>query len=130
MRLASPQTKSKPAHASSSPLLAAISSPMPASKHLGLTQKEIAAELGVSIARVSQIEHGEVTSFEVIARYVEALGGRPDLVADFGDHTVRLLVSDTSVSMLPGLACPCCATVTFAEPPPGPHAGPSPTTRC
>jgi hypothetical protein len=48
-----------------------------------------------SIARVSQIEHGEVTSFEVIARYVEALGGRLDLVADFGDRTVRLPVSDT-----------------------------------
>ncbi len=46
----------------------------------------------MSVARVSQIEHGEVTSFEVIARYVEALGGRLDLVADFGDRTVRLPV--------------------------------------
>ena len=42
-------------------------------KQLGLGQKQIAAAMGVSIARVSQIEHGEVTSFEVIARYVEAL---------------------------------------------------------
>jgi Helix-turn-helix len=62
---------------------------------LGLGQKQIAANMGVSVARVSQIEHGEVTSFEVIARYVEALGGRLDLVADFGDRTVRLPVSDT-----------------------------------
>jgi hypothetical protein len=54
--------------------------------------------MGVSIARVSQIEHGEVTSFEVIARYVEALGGRLDLVADFGDRTVRLPASDTESS--------------------------------
>jgi transcriptional regulator with XRE-family HTH domain len=54
-------------------------------KQLGLTQKDIAGTMGVSIARVSQIEHGEVTSIEVIARYVEALGGRLDLVADFGD---------------------------------------------
>jgi hypothetical protein len=30
----------------------------------------------------------------VIARYVEALSGRWDLVADFRDRTVRLLVSD------------------------------------
>jgi excisionase family DNA binding protein len=37
-------------------------------KQLGLAQKDIAATLGVSIARISQIEHGEVTSFEVIAR--------------------------------------------------------------
>jgi ribosome-binding protein aMBF1 (putative translation factor) len=65
-------------------------------KQLGLAQKDIAAVLGVSIARISQIEHGEVTSFEVIARYVEALGGRLDLVADFGDRTVRLPVSDTT----------------------------------
>jgi hypothetical protein len=44
--------------------------------------------LGVSIARISQIEHGDVTSFEVIARHLEALGGRLDLFADFGDRTV------------------------------------------
>ena len=67
-------------------------------KKLGSGQKDIAAARGVTIARVSQIEHGEVTSFEVIARYVEALGGRLDLVADFGDHTVRLPVTDTAPS--------------------------------
>lgn len=67
-------------------------------KHLGLGQKQIAAAMGVSIARISQIEHGEATSFEVIARYVEALGGRLDLVADFGDRTIRLPVSDTSIA--------------------------------
>jgi hypothetical protein len=39
-----------------------------------------------------------VTSFEVIARYVEALGGRLDLVADFGDRTVRLPVSGTTAT--------------------------------
>ena len=67
-----------------------------ARKQLGLGQKDIATAMNVSIARISQIEHGEVTSFEVIARYVEALGGRLDLVADFGDRTVRLPVSDTA----------------------------------
>jgi DNA-binding XRE family transcriptional regulator len=67
-------------------------------KQLGLGQKPIAAAMGVSIARVSQIEHGEVTSCEVIARYVEALGGRLDLVADLGDGTVRLPVSDTATA--------------------------------
>ena len=58
--------------------------------------KDLAATLGVSIARISQIEHGDVTSFEFIARYVEALGGRLNLVADFGDRTVRLPVGDTA----------------------------------
>ena len=67
-----------------------------ARKQLGLGQRDIAAAMGVSIARVSQIEHGDVTSFDVIARYVEALGGRLDLVADFGDRTVRLPVSDAA----------------------------------
>ncbi len=33
-----------------------------ARKQLGLAQKDIAAAMGVSIARVSQIEHDEVTS--------------------------------------------------------------------
>jgi ribosome-binding protein aMBF1 (putative translation factor) len=67
-----------------------------ARKQLGVTQRDIAAAMGVSVARVSQIEHGDVISFEVIARYVEALGGRLDLVADFGDRTVRLPVSITT----------------------------------
>src|ERR1700684_2884573 len=67
-------------------------------KQLSLGQKQIAAAMGVSVARVSQIEHGEVTSFEVIARYVEALGGRLDLVADFGDKTIRLPVSDNAAA--------------------------------
>jgi ribosome-binding protein aMBF1 (putative translation factor) len=65
-------------------------------RQLGAGQKDIAAAMGVTVARVSQIEHGEATSFEVIARYVEALGGRLDLVADFGDRTVRLPVTDAT----------------------------------
>jgi ribosome-binding protein aMBF1 (putative translation factor) len=69
-----------------------------ARKQLGLGQRDIATTMGVSVARISQIEHGEVTSFDVIARYVEALGGRLDLVADFGDRTVRLPVSDAATS--------------------------------
>jgi transcriptional regulator with XRE-family HTH domain len=70
-------------------------------KPLGLGQKQIAAAMGVTVARVSQIEHGEATSFEVIARYVEALGGRLDLVADFGDRTVILPVSDAATAAWP-----------------------------
>jgi transcriptional regulator with XRE-family HTH domain len=46
-----------------------------ARKQLGLGQRETAEVMGASVARISQIGHGEVTSFEVIARYVEALGG-------------------------------------------------------
>ncbi|MGW5263118.1 helix-turn-helix domain-containing protein [Microbispora sp. NPDC004025] len=65
-----------------------------ARKRLGLGQKDVAVAMGLSVARVSQIEHGEVTSLDVIARYVEALGARLDLVVDFGDRTLRLPVSE------------------------------------
>ena len=60
--------------------------------------KQIVAAVGVTVARISQIEHGEVTSFEVIAGYLEALGRRLDLVASFGDRTIRLPISDTATA--------------------------------
>lgn len=66
-----------------------------ARKSYGLAQREVAGRMGVSIARVSQIEKGEVAAVDVLARYVEALGGRLDLVADFGDRTVRMPGSGT-----------------------------------
>jgi predicted XRE-type DNA-binding protein len=57
-----------------------------------LTQKQIAAQLGVTKARVSQIEHGqcERAAIQGLALYVEALGGRLELVANFGDE--RLII--------------------------------------
>ena len=59
-------------------------------KQAGLTQAELAGRMGVTKGRISQIEHGEVFTVEAIARYISALGGRLDLVADFGDHTYRV----------------------------------------
>ena len=57
-----------------------------------LTQAAVAAAMGVSQARVSAIESGKVSSAEVatLARYVAALGGRLELVADFGDEKLIL----------------------------------------
>jgi DNA-binding XRE family transcriptional regulator len=57
-----------------------------------LTQQQIAATLGVSKARVSQIEHGQVdrAAIQGLASYVSALGGTLELVADFGDQ--RLVI--------------------------------------
>lgn len=49
----------------------------------------MASAMGVSVARVSQIENGEVISFEIIARYVEALGRPLDLAAGLGNRTIR-----------------------------------------
>lgn len=56
------------------------------------TQRQVADELGVSTARISQIEHGQAerAAIQGLAAYIEALGGRLELVADFGDE--RLVI--------------------------------------
>jgi DNA-binding XRE family transcriptional regulator len=54
-------------------------------KLLGLTQAEVAESMGISKSRVSQIERGEVSTVDVIARYVQALGGQIQITAVFGD---------------------------------------------
>jgi hypothetical protein len=59
---------------------------------LGLTQAQVARRMGVRQERVSAIERAEPGSTEVrtLASYVEALGGRLDIIADLGDERVRL----------------------------------------
>jgi DNA-binding XRE family transcriptional regulator len=59
-------------------------------KSQGETQVGVARRMGVTQARVSAIEHGKVGRSEVdtLAAYVEALGGKLKLVADFGGSTV------------------------------------------
>ncbi len=59
---------------------------------LGLTQAELAQRMGVPQERVSAIERAEPGATEVrtLASYVAALGGRLELVADFGAERVLL----------------------------------------
>ncbi len=59
---------------------------------LGLTQAQVAQRMGVRQERVSAIERAEPGATEVrtLAGYVEALGGRLDITADFGDERVLL----------------------------------------
>ncbi len=64
-------------------------------KNAAMTQNEVAALMGVTKARVSQIERGEVSSVDVVARYVEAIGGRLELTASFPGSTYRLRVGKT-----------------------------------
>lgn len=45
--------------------------------------------MGVSKGRVSPIESGQVSGTDVMARYVEALGGHLVLVAVFDDGELR-----------------------------------------
>lgn len=51
-----------------------------------VTQTDIAKAMGVTQARVSRIEKGELNRSEVdtLAAYVSALGGKLKIVADFG----------------------------------------------
>ncbi|MCO6010908.1 helix-turn-helix domain-containing protein [Actinoallomurus purpureus] len=53
------------------------------------TQREVAAAMGVSAPRVSAIEHGDMNKVEVatLRSYVEALGGRLRIIADFGEES-------------------------------------------
>ena len=59
-------------------------------KNTGLTPAQVAAMMGVSQARVSQIEHGKITEVDAIRGYVGALGGTVDVVARVGDWTVKV----------------------------------------
>lgn len=57
-----------------------------------LTQQDVAGSMGVSIPRVSAIERGEVDRVEVstLRAYIEALGGRLQIIAEFGDSMYRV----------------------------------------
>ena len=65
-------------------------------KQRGLTQAQLAETMGVTPGRVCQIERGELSTIEAIARYVQALGGRLDLVANFADHTLTVTTTDAA----------------------------------
>lgn len=56
------------------------------------TQVEVAKAMGVTQARVSRIEKGQLSRSEVdtLAAYVQALGGKLKIVADFGDESYVL----------------------------------------
>lgn len=56
----------------------------------GLTQAELADALGVSQARVSKIEHGEISGIDIVRAYVAALGGTIDVVARIGDRSWKV----------------------------------------
>jgi predicted XRE-type DNA-binding protein len=57
-----------------------------------LTQQDVAGSMGVTAPRVSAIERGDVERVELstLRAYVEALGGRLQVIAEFGDHTYRV----------------------------------------
>ncbi|MFD6389241.1 helix-turn-helix domain-containing protein [Nocardia sp. NPDC060259] len=56
-------------------------------KAMGITQVALADTLGVTQARVSKIERGEISGIDAIRSYVAALGGSVDVVVRLGDRT-------------------------------------------
>ncbi|MGW1052431.1 helix-turn-helix domain-containing protein [Streptomyces sp. NPDC001118] len=52
----------------------------------GLTQAEVAKVVGISQARVSQIERGEIHNLETMRMYAQALGARITVTIEYGDR--------------------------------------------
>ncbi|HEY2266544.1 MAG TPA: XRE family transcriptional regulator [Streptosporangiaceae bacterium] len=59
-------------------------------KAQGLTQTDVAASMHVSQRRVSAVERGDLSRTELgtVTSYVQALGGRVEIVANFGDEHI------------------------------------------
>jgi DNA-binding XRE family transcriptional regulator len=59
-------------------------------KSAGLTQAEVAVALGVSQARVSQIEHGKIDSLDTLRAYAEVLGAEVSIVISRGPLSLKV----------------------------------------
>jgi ribosome-binding protein aMBF1 (putative translation factor) len=61
---------------------------------LGFNQTALAARLAISQPRLSRIERGDIDTTQVatLRAYIEALGGRLEVTAKFGDN--RIIVID------------------------------------
>ena len=65
----------------------------------GLTQLQLAEQLGVSQVNVSRIERAEDTQISTISRYVQCLGGHLELRAIFdNEQTVALALPATDTA--------------------------------
>jgi DNA-binding transcriptional regulator YiaG len=59
-------------------------------KRRGMTQEQVATRMGVSVARVSRIESCDVSTQDVLNRFITALGGTLRLIAGFGDEQIKI----------------------------------------
>lgn len=61
-------------------------------KAQALSQRDVARVMGVSQPRVGKIEHGDLehTELATLRAYVRALGGKVEITATFGDHSVKI----------------------------------------
>lgn len=63
-----------------------------ARKACRMTQKEVAAKMGVSQKRISDLEHGDIDVMQVdtLRRYIASLGGTLEINAKLPETTVKL----------------------------------------
>jgi len=61
---------------------------------------EMRRRLGITQAQVSAIEHAKpgTTELRTLAAYVEALGGRLEIIADFGDERLAFIEPGTEAA--------------------------------
>ena len=55
-----------------------------------LSQEQLAAELGATQPEISKIEHRTDMYVSTLRRFVEAMGGKLEIIAQFPDGTVRI----------------------------------------
>jgi predicted transcriptional regulator len=65
---------------------------------MGLTQAEVADRMGITKSRVSQIERGEVSTVDVISRYLQAIGGQLQISTVFGNDLLIMQSAGTSAA--------------------------------
>lgn len=68
----------------------------------GLSQRQVAALLGVSQARVASIEKSRNVTVEVLEKYVHAVGGQLEITARRDGKRLPLLVAPPSGGRLAG----------------------------
>ena len=56
----------------------------------GLTQQQAATQLGITQARVSQLEQGKAVDLAAMRAYAQALGARLTLVLEVDDQQIRI----------------------------------------
>jgi len=61
---------------------------------VGLTQTQLAEELGIAQGDVSKIEHRDNLHLATLARFIEATGGHLRIVAVYNDTEVDLAIGD------------------------------------
>ena len=64
---------------------------------VGLTQAQLAEELGLAQGDVSKIERRENLRLTTLARFIEATGGQLRIVATYDDTEVDLAIGDLGV---------------------------------